>query len=110
MDESSLHAYQEKGYLLERAKGFSSKEVEVAEILKRAEDFGLDFSLIDTYVDKAKVLAKKENEVGANLLKNDDSSHNARYELLFDLVLTLKPYIFNIHTVQMHQDTIKKDA
>ena len=110
IDEKKLKIYQEKGYLFERAKGFSSKEVEIGEILLRTEALGLDSSLLDAYVTDAKVLAQKENEVGAKLLKDDEESHNARYELLFDLVLTLKPYIFNMHTVQTHQNIIKKDA
>jgi len=33
IDEKKLKAYQDKGYLFERAKGFSSKEIEIAEIL-----------------------------------------------------------------------------
>jgi len=109
IDTKRLKIYQDKGYLFERAKGFSSKEVEIAEILERAEALGLDCSLLDAYVSDAKVLAKKENEVGSNLLQNEQETHNARYELLFDLILTLKPYIFNLHTVQAHQHNIKKD-
>ena len=108
IDEKRLKMYQNKGYLFERAKGYSSKEVEVAEILERAEALGLDCSLLDAYVSDAKVLANKENEVGSKLLKDAQETHNARYELLFDLILTLKPYIFNLHTVQAHQNNIKK--
>jgi len=110
IDEKRLKMYQDKGYLFERAKGYSSKEVEVAEILERAEALGLDCSLLDAYVTDAKVLANKENEVGSKLLKDTQETHNARYELLFDLVLTLKPYIFNLHTVQAHQHNINKDT
>jgi len=106
MDEKKLKVYQKKGYLFERAKGFSSKEVEIAEILERASDLGLDFTLLDAYVEDAKVLASKENEIGSALLKEEDESHNTRYELLFDLILTLKPYIFNMHTVQEHKTNI----
>ena len=109
MDEVTLTTYQSKGYLFERTKGFSSKEVEVAEILQRAEALGLDCALLDAYVSDAKVLAQKENEVGSKLLQDDAVSHDARYELIFDLVLTLKPYIFNMHTVQAHQNNITKD-
>jgi DNA-binding transcriptional MerR regulator len=108
IDEKRLKMYQDKGYLFERAKGYSSKEIEVAEILERAEALGLDCSLLDAYVSDAKRLAKKENEIGSKLLKDEQETHNARYELLFDLVLTLKPYIFNLHTVQAHHDNIKK--
>jgi DNA-binding transcriptional MerR regulator len=109
MDEETLLAYQVKGYLFERAKGFSSKEVEIAEVLTRAKDLGLDFALLDDYVEDAKVLAKKENEVGSALLNAETHTHNARYELLFDLILKLKPYIFNMHTVQVHQAKMTKD-
>lgn len=108
MDEKKLKVYQKKGYLFERAKGFSSKEVEIAEILERASDLGLDFDLLDAYVDDAKILAEKENDIGAALLKGNEESHNTRYELLFDLILTLKPYIFNMHTVQAHKKNISK--
>lgn len=109
MDEKTLKAYQKNGYLFKRAKGFSSKEVEIAEVLERAKSLGLNFSLLDSYVDHAKILAKRENEVGSTLLSEDGESHNARYELLFDLILKLKPYIFNMHTVEIHKTNIKKD-
>jgi len=110
MSENKLKEYQHKGYLFERAKGFSTKEIEIAEILERAESLGLDWSLLDAYVSDAKILAQKENSVGAELLKDDAQTHNARYELLFDLILTLKPYILNMHTVQAHQKNIAKDS
>ena len=109
MQESMLIKYQEQGYLFERAKGFSTKEIEIAEILLRAEKFSLDFSLLDTYVEEAKSIGQKENEIGAVLLDGEDESHNARYELLFDLILILKPYVFNMHTVQVHQQNLKKE-
>jgi DNA-binding transcriptional MerR regulator len=108
MDERQLEAYQKKGYLFERAKGFSTKEVEIAEILQRVNALGLDCSLLDDYVSHAKVLAEKENSVGAKLLKDNANSHDARYELLFDLVLRMKPYIFNMHTVESHQTLTSK--
>lgn len=110
IDEAQLSLYQKKGYIFERAKGYSSKEIEIVEILERAQGLGLDCSLLDAYVKDAKALGKKENEVGARLLADDDVTHDSRYELLFDLVLTLKPYIFNMYTVQAHHNIIKKEA
>jgi len=106
IDDETLKSYQAKGYLFERAKGFSGKEVEIAEILERAKTLGLDFTLLDAYVDDAKVLAIKENEIGSSLLESEEEAHDERYELLFDLILKLKPYIFNMHTVKAHQNNI----
>lgn len=109
IDETKLKYFQQKKYLFEKAKGFSDKELEIAEILLRAESLGLDSTLLDAYVTTAQTLAHKENEVGSKLLENETQSHDERYELLFDLVLTLKPYIFNMHTVEAHQTKVKKD-
>ena len=109
LSSKKLKEYQNKGYLFKRAKGFSKKELEIAEILMHAEKLGLDSTLLDAYVTDAKALANKENEVGSSLLQNDTQSHDERYELLFDLVLTLKPYIFNMHTVEAHHSKVKKD-
>lgn len=109
IDDKVLKAYQKQGYLFERSKGFSTKEVEIAEILERAKSLGLDFTLLNAYVEDAKVLAQKENQIGAKLLEDENASHDTRYELLFDIVLTLKPYIFNMHTVREHQKNITKD-
>jgi DNA-binding transcriptional MerR regulator len=109
MNSEELSSYQKRGFLFERSKGFSSKEVEVAEIVKRAKQLGLDFALFDTYVEHAKILATRENEVGSELLSIDNEAHNSRYELLFDIILTLKSYIFNMHTVQEHQKSILKE-
>jgi len=52
----------------------------------------------------AKSLARQEFETGSKLMKADKDAHSGHYELLFDLVLILKPYIFNMHTVREHQN------
>lgn len=104
LSEVTLEQYQSEGYLFERAKGFSAKEIEVAKILQRAEEFGLDFLLLENYVKSAKTLAKQEFDTGSKLMKSNEAAHSEQYELLFDLILTLKPYIFNMHTVKEHQN------
>jgi len=48
-------------------------------------------------------MAKIEYALGSELLESDKSRNNEHYELLFDSILTLKPYIFNMHTMQEHQ-------
>ena len=110
IDEATLTRYIEAGYLFERSNGFGSKEVEIVDILQKAEDLGLDFALVEAYVRSAKALADKENEVGSKLLEDESTPHDRRYALLFDLILILKPYIFNMHTVQTHKANITKDT
>jgi DNA-binding transcriptional MerR regulator len=108
VDEATLTRYKTQGYLFEQANGFSSKEVEIAQILIKLEKLGFDCTLLDHYVAHAKVLATQENEAGAKLLRDHSLPHDSRYELLFDLILTLKPYLFNMHTVQAHQNRINQ--
>ena len=103
ISEETLVQYRSKGYLFERAKGFSSKEIEIVKILQHAEEVGLDFLLLENYVMHAKTVAKQEFETGSKLMKSDENAHSEHYELLFDLVLTLKPYLFNMYTVSEHQ-------
>ena len=99
IDEKTLETYLASGVLFERAYGFGSKEVEIVRILTEAKNLGLDFALIETYVQSAKMLAKKEFESGAEIMKKHPDAHTQQYALFFDLILTLKPYLFNMHTV-----------
>ena len=102
-----LENFIEAGYLIQ--SHYTDKELEVVKILKRAKEANLNFNLIDAYVKCAKELAILENKIGYNLLKDDTKSHNSRYELLFDLILNLKPYIFNGYTVKEHQKRINDE-
>ena len=103
VEESKLDRFIEKGLLFERSGGFSAKEVEIVSILKRVEEMGLDSSLLDAYTGAAKRLAKEEFEAGAKLMKKDPDRRTEHYELFFDLILTLKPYLCNMHTVKEYQ-------
>jgi len=59
--------------------------------------------LLKAYVDSAKKLAVLEYELGAQLIENDKDGSNTAQEKFLDLVLTLKPYIFNLHTKLEHK-------
>jgi len=105
--DEELDLYCKKGYIL-NCDNLSTKELEIVKILHSAKVAGLDFSLIDTYVMFAKSLAKKENTIGSKLLENDKEPHNQRYELIFDIILKLKPYIFNGYTIIEHKNNLKE--
>jgi len=75
----------------------------LVEVFKRAKTLGLDEKLFDAYVKSARELAKIEYRLGSVMLESDKSLNNEHYELLFDTILTLKPYLFNMHTMQEHQ-------
>ena len=102
LDEDTLHTYIAKGYLFQRKQGFSSAELEMVKILQNLTTLGLESALVDQYVQSAKQIAKLESEAGARMFDTIEEETTAHYELLFDMVLKLKPYIYNMHTVSQY--------
>jgi len=103
LTESELNTYLDKGWLFRQERGFSDKELKLVDVFKRAKSFGLNEKLFDAYVKSARKLAQIEYLLGSEMLERDKALNNEHYELLFDSILTLKPYIFNMHTMQEHQ-------
>ena len=103
LKKEELYIYLKRGVLFRQERGFGTEELKLVEVLKRAKKLGLDEKLFDEYVKSAKHLAKMEYLLGAKMLELDEELHNIHYELLFDSILMLKPYIFNMHTMQEHQ-------
>jgi DNA-binding transcriptional MerR regulator len=108
LDVKELEEYLQRGLLFRQEQGFSTQELKLVAILKRAKRLGLDERLFDEYVKSARHLAQMEYILGAGMLEQDESRHNEHYELLFDAILTLKPYLFNLHTMQEHQKQMEK--
>jgi DNA-binding transcriptional MerR regulator len=100
ISQEELNEYIDKGYLQQREEGFGKEEVEILDIIKRAKELNIDSSLIDKYVKSAKKIAKKENEAWQQVFSDTSYDTIKEYELLFDLVLKLKPYIYNTHTIK----------
>jgi len=103
LTQKDLDKYLERGLLFRQEQGFSSKELKLVDIFKRAKTLGLDEKLFDAYVKSAKELAQIEYALGSEMLEKDKTLNNEHYELIFDSILTLKPYILNMHTMQEHQ-------
>ena len=100
--EEMLERFLAQGYLFEREQGFSSAELEIVNILQRLETLGLERELVDQYVQSARTIAKLESEAGVRMFDKATQESHAHYELLFDMVLKLKPYIYNMHSVSQY--------
>ncbi len=105
--EDELQEFIDKGYIYNYNNKFSKKELKIINLLKEAKELNFDTSLIDKYVKVAKELAILENDLGTQLLKDDTKAHNQRYLFLFDIILNLKPYIFNNATIKEHYSRVK---
>jgi len=108
LTQKELDAYLKRGLLFRQEQGFSTQELKLVNVFKRAKNLGLDEKLFDAYVKSAQELAKIEYALGSQMLELDKSLNNEHYELIFDSILTLKPYIFNMHTMQEQQMEMKK--
>ena len=103
LTQEELNNYLAKGWLFKQEKGYSSKELQLVDLFKRAKALNLSEALFDAYVSSAIEIAKIEYALGSELLESDKTLNNEHYEVIFDTILTLKPYIFNMHTMQEHQ-------
>lgn len=103
LTQKELDEYITKGWLFKQEKGFSSQELKLVDLFKRAKTLNLNTKLFDTYVKSAIKMAEIEYTLGSEMLESDKTLNNEHYELLFESILTLKPYIFNMHTMKEHQ-------
>ncbi len=88
-----------------------TKEAEISDIKQRAKQFNIDKTLFEAYEKEAQKLAGLEYEMGAKLLlSQDENDKNELQKLLFDILLTLKPYIFNQATIKEHKKRVAQNA
>ena len=104
LTEKELQMYLKRGWLFRQEQGFSTQELKCVKLFKEAQKLGLDETLFDAYVEAARSLAKLEYKLGAKMLEKDASQHVEKYKLIFDAILMIKPYIFNMHTIKEHQE------
>lgn len=102
ISEETLRSYIDKGYIFARKQGFSATEVEMILILKNLTSLGLEHSLIDQYVRSVREIAELEIGAGSRMFDAAKEETAGHYELLFDVVLKLKPYIYNMHTASQY--------
>ncbi len=88
-----------------------SKERDIKNILKRAKELGVSDEFFETYKKVAIELASLEYKMGAKLLtENQNNEKNELHKLIFDIILTYKPYVFNQATLKEHKVRVYETA
>jgi DNA-binding transcriptional MerR regulator len=105
---NELNEYLQRGWLFKQEQGFSTQELKLVQLFKDASTMGLDTRLFDAYVKSARTLAKIEYEIGAIMLEEEERENSEHYKVLFDSILILKPYLFNMHTIKEHQQQMER--
>ena len=98
-----INEYVELGVLVLHEGYFNDSSWKSLEVLNDLKSCTKTNALLKAYVASAKELAILEYELGVELINNDKEDSHTAQELFLDLVLTLKPYIFNLHTKIEHQ-------
>jgi len=100
--EAALRGYVERGLLFPREGHYTRKEFEILEILEEGRREGIDALILESYVTHARALAKLEVELGSRLFGGSEK-RNGTLKALFDTTLILKPYLFNMHTLETYR-------
>jgi len=97
-----LQGYVDDGLLFMREGVYTTKELEIVEILLNLERINMNPKIIKTYVAQARELARLEVEITHEFLASQ-SDKNSAVKALFDTTLILKPYLYNMHTLNAYQ-------
>ncbi len=100
IDDELLEFALNEGVIYLRQGVFTQTEIELLKLLKNSTK--KELKLINSYVKYASKLAKIEVKLGKTLLQKEDK--NRGLKRFFDIILVLKPYIFNFKTLTTYKD------
>ena len=101
ISQKELKNYVKDGFLSPREGNFTAKEREILEILVNLNDD--EKQIVQTYLKEAKKLAALEAAVAQNAVKKGAADNDARLKRLLDVLLILKPYVFNMQTLNAYK-------
>ncbi|EXI62858.1 hypothetical protein MHD_07000 [Mannheimia granulomatis] len=104
ISEQTLNNYVAQGLLNPRDGVFTSKEREILSIISYCN--ATELNLLQAYIDVAKQLAQFEVNITLEGLSNSEQKDN-KLKHLFDILLVLKPYVFNMETLKTYQKMTK---
>jgi DNA-binding transcriptional MerR regulator len=100
LDKKTILSYVDDGILEMHDGFFSDSSWKSIQILNDIKEYSKAPKLLKHYLKHAKELASLEFELAKELIEKDKTNH--AQELFLDLILNLKPYIFNLQTKQEH--------
>ena len=101
ISQKELKNYVKDGFLSPREGNFTAKEREILEILVNLNDD--EKQIVQTYLKEAKKLAALEAAIAQNAVKEGVADNDARLKRLLDVLLILKPYVFNMQTLNAYK-------
>ncbi|WP_024953602.1 MerR family transcriptional regulator [Sulfurospirillum arcachonense] len=104
--EPELNEWISQELLFPKDSMFSKLDLEMAVLLKICKENDISYNLFTRYVKMANELAVLEYELGATIIEKG-ISNGSSHRLVFDILLKLKPYIFNNATINEHSKRVQ---
>ncbi len=98
--KDELQSYIDNGLIFLRDGLFTQKELDIVNMILNFKDFDIDIKLLKLYVKQARELASLEIEMVQNIIKKPN---NSEIKKMFNILLILKPYIYNMTTLREYQ-------
>ena len=90
------------GLIFQRDGLFTQKEIDMIEIIIDFKKLDVDIKLLKLYTKQARDLSVLEIEMANNLIETSKSKNNA-IKKIFDTILIVKPYIYNMTTLNEYK-------
>ena len=98
--KDELQSYIDNGLIFLRDGLFTQKELDIVNMILDFKDFDIDIKLLKLYVKQARELASLEIEMVQNIIKKPN---NSEIKKMFNTLLIVKPYIYNMTTLREYQ-------
>jgi len=101
LDKKTVLSYVDLGILEMHEGFFSDSSWKSLQVLNDLQGCSKTAKVLKSYLKCAKELSILEFDLAKQMIEKDETNH--AQELFLDLILNLKPYIFNLQTKMEHQ-------
>ncbi len=111
IDREHLQQLLDDGIVAPTQEGrFGERDLSVIRLVVAYGELGLDREILSAYLESAKSLARLECRLQTALCsKRDSAEFSQLWHVLFETVLTAKPYIHNNHTYRAFLEILKEE-
>ncbi len=88
--------------------GFTDKDLSVIRLIEKFNSVDVEYSILKEYASHASALAELEGSVVKSLCaKRDEENFSTLWQITFEMLLNIKPYIFNRNTHEVFKEKLK---
>lgn len=111
IDEGLLDTLLDESILMPlKPDEFSDKELSLIKVIEKFQSVGVASPILLQYARHASELASLEETMLQSLCdKRDDENFSTLWQIMFETLFTVKPYLFNRHTHETFKERLKEE-